>query len=131
MSQIEYFHDDDLHIFFTLTFIVCSCFVSMSHIHASLTLSVGYHMDFLFHEKQFCFIPYLKDFVLVNKISHLTSLYSSYGRDFQTYSIFKPIFENPTFQERLVGRSCSCMLYSENHFKLEHDWEVRLYDIYT
>ena len=52
-------------------------------------------MDFLFHEKLFCFIPYLKDFVLVNKISHLTSSYSSFGRVFQTYYIFKPIFENP------------------------------------
>ena len=45
--------------FFSYTY---TCFI-----YASLTLSVGYHVDFLFHEKQFCFIPYLKDFVLVNK----------------------------------------------------------------
>jgi len=51
----------------------------------------------VFHEKQVCFIPYLKDFVLVYKFFHLTSCYIlRFGRVFQTYFMFKPIFENPT-----------------------------------
>ena len=37
---------------------------------------------------------------------------------------FKPIFENPNLKGRLDGRPCTCLLYSENHFKLEHDWVI-------
>ena len=32
--------------------------------------------------------------------------------------------KTPTFHGRLDGRSCSCMLYSENLFKLVHEWVV-------
>ena len=58
------------HFTCTLTFLVYSCFIFMSHIHASLTLSVDYLVNFLLHEKWFCVIPYLKDFVLVFKFFH-------------------------------------------------------------
>ena len=40
-------------------------------------------------------------------------------------TIFSNLFlKTPTFHGRLVGSSCSCMLYSENHFELEHEWMV-------
>ena len=81
----------------------------------------GFHV---FHEKLFCFIPCLKDFVLVNKFFHLTSSYSSYGSDFQTNYTFNLFLKTPTIDGRMDGRSCSCMLYNKNHFKLEHDWVV-------
>ena len=119
------------HLICTLTFIVYSCFVFMSHIYALLDWVFWYHVDFLFHEKQFVFIPYLKDFVLVNKFFHLTSSYSSYGRCFQTYKKFSNLFlKTPTVHGRMDGRSCSCMLYNENHFKLEHDWVVVIWCIH-
>ena len=38
--------------------------------------------------------------------------------------------KTPTFHGWMDGRSCSCMLYIENYFKLEHDWEDRLYELY-
>ena len=48
------------------------------------------------------------------------------------HTIFSnPFLKTPTFYGRMDGRSCSCMHYSENLFKLEHDWEDRLYDVYT
>ena len=54
-------------------------------------------------KKYFCFIPCLKDFVLVNKFFHLTSYgILHFGRDFQTSHIFKSIFENP-YLPRAVG----------------------------
>ena len=50
--------------------------------------------------------------------------YSSWGRDFQQ-TIFPNLFlKTPTIKGWLDGRSCSCMLYNENHFKLAHDWVV-------
>ena len=55
-------------------------------------LSCGFHVSW----KILCFIPYLKDCVLVNKFFHLTSCdILHYGSDFQTYFNFKSIFENP------------------------------------
>jgi len=121
------------HFTYTLTLFVYSCFVFMSHIYASLNLSVGYHVSFMFHEKYFWCIPCLKDFVLVNKFFHLTSCgILRYGRVFQTYYIFKSIFEKPLPSKgRLDGRPCSCMLYIENLFKHKHEMGGRLYEIYT
>ena len=47
------------------------------------------------------------------------------GSSFQTSYICKPIFENP-YHRRVVGWGpCSCMLYCENYFKLDHVWEDR------
>ena len=65
----------------------------------------------------------MKDFVLVFKFFHLTSCgILRYGRVFKHTIFFKPIFlKPPTFHGRLDGRSCSCILYCENHFNLEHD----------
>ena len=76
----------------------------------------------VFHEKYFCFIPYLKDFVLVNKFFHLTSCgILCYGRDFQTYYTFKPIFENPYLLRAVSWETMPCMLSIENHFKHVHE----------
>ena len=51
--------------------------------------------------------------------------------------VFKPtifsksiLLKTPTFYGRLVGRPCSCMLYRENHFKLERDWVVVIWCIH-
>ena len=44
-------------------------------------------------KKLFCFIPYLKDFVLVNKFFHLTSCgILRYGRVFKHTIFFKTYF---------------------------------------
>ena len=119
------------HFTNTLTLLVYSCFVFMSHIYTSLNLSVGYHVNFMFHEKYFCFIPYLKDFVLVYKISHLTSCeIFRYGRVFQIYFIFQTYFWKPLpFKGGWMGDH-AMYAYIENHFKLEHEMGGRLYEIY-
>ena len=42
-------------------------------------------------------------------------------------TLFSNLFlKTPTFYGRIDGRSCSCMLYCENHFNFEHDWEDRI-----
>ena len=46
--------------------------------------------------------------------------------EFSNILYFSNLFlKTPTFHGRMDGRSCSCMLYIENLFKLEHDWEDR------
>ena len=45
--------------------------------------------------------------------------------EFSNKLSFSNLFlKTPTFYGRLDGRSCSCVLYSENYFKLEHEWVV-------
>ena len=92
------------HYTCTLTLLVYSWFIFMRLWYGLYGLWVfSDHVIYMcFMKNNFVFVPCLKDFVLVNKISHLTSSYSSYGRDFQTYSIFKPIFEN-SYLQRVVG----------------------------
>ena len=81
--------------------------------------------------KLFCFIPCLKDFVLVNKFFHLTSCDILHLVEFFKQSLFSNLFlKTPTIHGWLDGRSCSCILYSENHFKLEPWLGGRLYELY-
>ena len=70
-------------------------FIFMSIICALLILSVNDHVIYMFFMKYIFFIPYLKDFVLVFKFFLKLVRILHYGRVFQTYYIFKLIFENP------------------------------------
>ena len=51
--------------------------------------------------------------------------------EFSNILYFSNLFlKTPTIHGRMDGRSCSCMLYNENHLRLEHDWEDS-YMMYT
>jgi len=73
-----------------------------------------------------CFIPYLKDFVLVYKFSMELVCILHFGRVFKYAKlIFKLIFENPYQCRRAVGWTImSCMLLIENPFIHVHEREV-------
>ena len=97
----------------------------MSHIHALLTLSVGYHVSFMFHEKHFCFIPCLKDFVLVYKVFHITRSYSSLWKSFSNILYFQTYFLKPlSFYGQLVGRPCLLCLILKIILNMCMKWVV-------
>ena len=74
-----------------------------------------------------CFIPYLKDFVLVFKIIFKTSPYSSIGRAFKHIKIFSNhIFENSYLQRAIGWATMPCMRKIENLFKHVHEREVAM-----
>ena len=81
-------------------------------------------MIYIVSWKIFLFYSLLEGFRTSLQIFLLTRSYSSHDRVFKHTIFSKPILKTPTFNGRLDGRSCSYMLYSENHFKLEHDWVV-------
>ena len=75
-------------------------------------------------------------FVFISLFEGSRSSFSRFSKTSSCSSLLVEIFKQttlsnlfflktPTFHGRLDGRSCSCMLYSENHFKLEYDWEDR------
>ena len=134
MSLIAYFHDNMFHIYLVHSphLLFSHDFVFMSMIWALWTLSVGYHVSFMFHEKHFCFIPYLKDFVLVYKFFHLTSCgILRYGRVFK-HILFSNLFlKTPTIKGRLVGRPCLVCSLLKIHFKHVHEMGGRKYELYT
>ena len=78
----------------------------------------GDHVIFMFHEKYFYFIPYLKDFVLVFKffiklvrILHMVEF--SY-----MLNLFSNIFlKTPTHLRAVGWATIPCMLFIENLFK--------------
>ena len=89
-------------------------YVSMSMYGFYWILSVFkcYVIYMCFMKIIFCFIPCLKDFVLVNKTFHLTSYgILQFGRSFffQTKLIFKSIFENPYHLREVGWESMPCM----------------------
>ena len=56
--------------------------------------------------------------------------YSSLVVVFKHTLFFKPIFENPYLLRAVGWATIPCMYFIENYFKLEHEWEDRLNEIY-
>ena len=80
--------------------------------------------------KLILFYSLLEGFRTSLQIFHITSCDILHLVEFFKQSLFSNLLlKTPTFQGWLDGRSWSCMPYIENYFKLEHDWEDRLYEL--
>ena len=102
-----------LHDFCTLYIsFVYSWFWFMSLYEFYRFLSIDFLVVFIYYGIYICFIPFLKDFVLVFKIIIKLVSYSSIGRVFKYVKrVSNLIFENP-YHPRTVGWAImSCVLY--------------------
>ena len=94
-------------------------------------MSVDYFVNFMFSWKIILFYSFLEGFRTSLQFSIKLVRILLYGRVFQTYYIFKPIFENPIHWRAVGWATMPCMVNIENHFKHVHEMGGRKYEIYT
>ena len=94
-----------------------------------IDLSVLISCGFLISWKTICFYSLLEGFRTSLQTFHITSYGILHMVEFSNTFFSNLFLKTPTFHGRMDGRSCSCMLYIENHFKLEHDWVVVIWVI--
>ena len=94
-------------------------------------MSVDYFVNFIFSWKIFLFYSLLEGFRTSLQIFHIASYGILHFGSFSIKAYFQIFFlKTPTIDGWLDGRSCSCMLYIENQFKLE-PWLGGSYMMYT
>ena len=103
---MPYFHDFiDYMTFYTLCLVFTHDFCFMRLYELYYYLSVDDRVIFIFSWIHSCFIPYLKDFVLVYKIIiKLVALFFILVEFFKLYQIL--FLKTPNFKGRLDGRPC-------------------------
>ena len=116
IELIAYFHEYVFHItlIHSLYLIFSHDFIFMSMICAYRLLSVWRSCDsHVFHEISSCFIPYLKDFVLVFKIViKLVAVFSLLVEFSNMLNLFSNLFLKTPTHLRVVGSATMpCMHY--------------------